>query len=583
MENKKIVIILMIYTIIFTLVGGTFAYLNWESDNYRKTNITFTINPDFTCGADGGGNITSNDVNLIPADCTDSEYAIKRVVTTNVTTTGDKVVSLDLWLDINGISTNLSNSDNFKYVFSKNGNTCTSSIISQGTFKNKHNGDKVQLLSGVEYATLDDIYYLYIWLDKAETNSNTMNQSFDFSLGGVCQDTGIQKAYVKLSNSNYGGEYYQEGTYKAKITDIYFVYDEDLPSGIQTNNVKTYDLSNTTGKPITGYLIENTDVGADPDTYKLYVSSEYKIYAQRLGFAFDHMTNLKTVTFANFDTSEATQFDGLFLGCSNLVSVNVETFNTINATSMGSMFSGCRSLSSINVSNFNTKKVTTMGGMFQDCSSLSSLNVNNFDTSIVQNFSSMFFGCSGLTTLDVTKFNTSSANNMSRMFKGCNSLSSLDVSNFNTSGVSQIYEMFSNTNSLTTLDLSNFNTSSITDMNSMFQGSGVSTLDLTSFDTSIVTNMRDMFGSCKNLVSVDLSSFNTSSVNATAGMFAWDDKLTTIYVSNLWNTDAVTASGSMFGGCKQLPNFNTSVTDKTRAYYGGDGLGYLTYKAYPAS
>ena len=225
MENKKIVIILMIYTIIFTLVGGTFAYLNWESDNYRKTNITFTINPDFTCGADGGGNITSNDVNLIPADCTDSEYAIKRVVTTNVTTTGDKVVSLDLWLDINNISTN-------------------------------------------------------------------------------------------LSNSNYGGQYYQEGTYKTKITDIYFVYDEDLPSGIQTNNVKTYDLSNTTGKPITGYLIENTDVGADPDTYKLYVSSEYKMYAQRLEYAFDHMTNLKTVTFTNFDTSEATRFDGLFLGCS---------------------------------------------------------------------------------------------------------------------------------------------------------------------------------------------------------------------------------------------------------------------------
>ena len=32
----------------------------------------------------------------------------------------------------------------------------------------------------------------------------------------------------------------------------------------------------------------------------------------------------------------------------------------------------------------------------------------------------------------------------------------------------------------------------------------------------------------------------------------------------------------MFNECTKLPNFDKTVVNKTRAYYGGDGLGYLT-------
>ena len=65
-------------------------------------------------------------------------------------------------------------------------------------------------------------------------------------------------------------------------------------------------------------------------------------------------------------------------------------------------------------------------------------------------------------------------------------------------------------------------------------------------------------------------------------MFAEDIRLKTIYVSELWSTAKVTKSTSMFSNDSRLPNYSIyNEKDKTHAYYGGDGLGYLTYKAAP--
>lgn len=53
MKNRKIVAIFLILTIIFTLSGETLAYLNWR--NASNTAVTFTVEPSFSCAADGGG------------------------------------------------------------------------------------------------------------------------------------------------------------------------------------------------------------------------------------------------------------------------------------------------------------------------------------------------------------------------------------------------------------------------------------------------------------------------------------------------------------------------------------------------
>ena len=185
MDKKKIFLILAIFGLILTFFGGSLAYWQWTTNETERTSIALTVKEDFRCDADGGGNISSGEKYLVPTDCTNTDYAIQRTLSVNTTLFTDKQnVSLDLWLDINTINTGLKNSNNFKYAVTTNPNSCTSGVVTSGTFKGKSAGSNVLLLDSKSYSqTSSELYYLYIWLDKAETSTATMDQEFDLSLG----------------------------------------------------------------------------------------------------------------------------------------------------------------------------------------------------------------------------------------------------------------------------------------------------------------------------------------------------------------------------------------------------------------
>lgn len=191
-KKKKIVGVLITLTIIFTVMGSTFAYLSWSSSEEQKTNVTFTKGEGFSCSVNGGGNIAEGDVILMPTVVNDSttSYYIKRTITVNPTITDSLLpIYMDLWLDINSLGTGLSNSLNLKYALTTSSTSPTTGVVSSGNFNGKIAGDKVNLLTSKEYtATTTDTYYLWIWLDAAETSSDTMNQSFSLSLGGSCMN-----------------------------------------------------------------------------------------------------------------------------------------------------------------------------------------------------------------------------------------------------------------------------------------------------------------------------------------------------------------------------------------------------------
>ena len=88
-----------------------------------------------------------------------------------------------------------------------------------------------------------------------------------------------------------------------------------------------------------------------------------------------------------------------------------------------------------------------------------------------------------------------------------------------------------------------------------------------------------MFRQCNNLLTADLSSFNVSKVNNMRRMFEDCRKLTTIYVSDLWKTDAVTSSDEMFTACSALKGAISYDSTKIDATYANYTNGYLTYKA----
>ena len=176
-------------------------------------------------------------------------------------------------------------------------------------------------------------------------------------------------------------------------------------------------------------------------------------------------------------------------------------------------------LKTITLENFNTSNVTDMGGMFSNCTSLTSLDVSNLDTSNVTYMSGMFYGCSSLTNLDVSENFASNVTDMSSMFNGCSSLTNLDVSNFNTSKVTDMNGMFAGCSSLTSLDLSNFDTSNVTDMNSMFGlCTNLTYVNTSYFNTSKVTNFFGMFASCEKMEVLDLTSFTFNSITSAQGV-----------------------------------------------------------------
>lgn len=285
-------------------------------------------------------------------------------------------------------------------------------------------------------------------------------------------------------------------------------------------------------------------------------------------------SSLESLDVSGFKTENATNMNSMFLGCSSLKSLDVSGFKTGNVTAMNSMFSVCSSLESLDVSGFKTEKVTNMDSMFNGCKKITELNVSGFVTENVTNMASMFSRCSSLNSLDVSGFKTEKVTNMASMFNGCEKITELNISGFVTKNVTNMTGMFAECRQLKELDLTNFNTANVTDMGGMFNmDSKLAEVNVTSFNTSNVTNMAYMFDSCFDLLSVDLSSFNTAKVTNMDAMFA-NDNLKKIYISKLWNTDAVTSSKEMFANCTNLPNYNPSVVDKTKA----NSDGYMTLK-----
>ena len=217
--------------------------------------------------------------------------------------------------------------------------------------------------------------------------------------------------------------------------------------------------------------ISGTNYTAEPDKINIDGVEYYQLKLNKdLDNNFYQFINntFSNLIFKDVDTSNVTNMNQMFSGCSTLTSLDASGFDTSNVTDMYYMFNNCRALTFLDVSGWNTGNVTNMLAMFQNCSSLTSLNVSGFDTSNVPNMTAMFYNCSSLTSLNVSGLNTSNVTNMTAMFYNCRALTFLDVSGWNTSNVTYMGGMFNNCGALTSLDLSGWNINNDTNMNGMF-------------------------------------------------------------------------------------------------------------------
>ncbi len=350
-------------------------------------------------------------------------------------------------------------------------------------------------------------------------------------------------------------------------------------------NLSNWDLSNYGSSSISMFggnsLLETIDM-----TNFVFPNICYNLFSAGL-------TGLKEVILADSDTSNVTNMQNMFSGCSSLTTVDFSSWNTSNVTNMSSMFSGASSLPKLDLSNFDVTHVISIGSIFSGAFKLEELNLSNWDLSNYGSSSiSMFGGNSLLETIDMTNFvfptncsgffasgltslknlifdgvNTENITNMSGMFSGCTAIVNLDLSNFDTTNVTSIGSMFYNMNNLEELNLSNwkFNnniTNNFVNMSSLNsnQNTKLAKIILNDVDTSNVTNMSGMFENLTNspnLITLDLSDFDTSNVTNISYMFNNSKYLKTLDLST-WDTSSVLSASSVFYSASGLTNLNLS-------------------------
>ena len=347
-----------------------------------------------------------------------------------------------------------------------------------------------------------------------------------------------------------------------------------------------------------------------------------------MSYMFSDCSSLTSIDLTSFNVKNVTSLQRMFSGCSSLTSLNLLSFNTNKVQYVAGMFNGCSSLTSIDLTSFNTVKVKNMSNVFKGCSSLQTIYVSDaFYTYQSVSSASMFEGCSSLkgkVAYDPEKTDRSMANYENGYFTKSsltpyvkwdakNNVLTFKVANAKEAGEgvyelnegdaapgwssyhqnctkvvftpsfrfirpTSCYAWFLNFDKLQTIEgIDNLNTENVTNMSSMFRGcSGLTHFDLSSFNTEKVTNMNGLFYGCSGLTHLDLSSFNTKIVTDMNDMFGNCFDLTTIYVSDDFSANSVTASALMFAGCNSLSGaaqYNASQTDQAMANYEN---GYFT-------
>lgn len=234
-------------------------------------------------------------------------------------------------------------------------------------------------------------------------------------------------------------------------------------------------------------------------------------------------------------------FSSFFSGVKQMDKIDCRNWVTSSTKSVSNFFQavGART---VDVTGWDTSNVTDFGGLFRDSLITEIRGLSDLDTRNGTSFEYTFNGTC-LRKLNLRGWVTSAATRMYGMFRDSSMLDEVDCTGWDTSNVSQGFrEMFRYTYSLRTVDLTSWNTSKVTDMSAMFYWSGIKDLDLHNFDVSKVTTFNSMFHVCTYLENLDIYGWNTAAVTNVGNWFYDCRSLRTIIGSR-----TVAADGSVGG------------------------------------
>ena len=163
---SKTKIIILICTVLLLLIGGSYAYWEWNSDN---KNLIFNTSEDleeYVVYDEGEstfvGGVTASD---------DYTSGIHSTISIKKTSDVEDVTLLaTINMDIKSIGSSMINSSALKWVVTNSDNE----ILNSGNFIGVTENDTLKLLSLVEITQIEEKYTIWIWLDKSENPSSNL-------------------------------------------------------------------------------------------------------------------------------------------------------------------------------------------------------------------------------------------------------------------------------------------------------------------------------------------------------------------------------------------------------------------------
>ena len=202
-------------------------------------------------------------------------------------------------------------------------------------------------------------------------------------------------------------------------------------------------------KTLNQYIKEKLIINKDYHDAKIVVKTFGEL-RQIIEYRYDKLgpgTKQDPIDFNDIDVSNLDSFYSSFTGIgifedTNFKYIDISDWDVSNVTDMDRMFLNCIELESVgDISNWDVSNVTDISGMFYDCASFNQ-DISCWNVSSVTGMASVFCRCRSLNQ-DLSKWDVSNVNDMSYMFYGCESFNK-DISSWDVSKVGYNKLMFTN-------------------------------------------------------------------------------------------------------------------------------------------
>lgn len=186
MNKKDIILFVSIFCVLSLIVGGTYAYWQWESGGLGGNQaVVFNTVKDIDDYIYYDGGVSKFIGNFQPSSsyCEGKgntiEFYVKSSAPAEMKESG--ILTATIKMTINDISSAISSSSYVKWAVTEGSESACGTLKSSGSFSGKSSGSTMTLLSNLTISGSSSIYTVWVWVDEA-AGDNLAGESLDVNL-----------------------------------------------------------------------------------------------------------------------------------------------------------------------------------------------------------------------------------------------------------------------------------------------------------------------------------------------------------------------------------------------------------------